>query len=107
MKIRTKYNGLIDLELYQDYCVKSIFKILPLMEERKNWRKFLEGFLLELSGINSLSSDISYISLIGKLQGLLIMEIDYEDKEQKDFFKKIIFDSIDLVKKLQPTKEVG
>lgn len=103
MIVTTKYDGKIDLKLYQEYCVKSIFKILPLMEEKKDWKKFLQGFLVELSGINSLVSDISYISLIGKLEGLLKFPSQVS-AEEKELFKKIIFDSIDLVKKLQPPK---
>lgn len=102
MKITTKYNGQIDLGLYQDYCVKSIFKILPLMEERKDWKKYLQGFLVELSGINNLVSDISYISLIAKLEGLMELSPDPDNDEEKDFFKKIVFDSIDLAKKIEP-----
>ena len=72
------------------------------MEEEKDWKRFLEGFLIELSGINSLSSDINYISVIGKLEGLLLKEFDADVIEEKELFKKIIFDSIDLVKKLSP-----
>lgn len=102
MKLVTRYNGRIDLDLYKDYCVKSIFKILPLMEEKKDWKKYLKGFLVELSGINNLVSDINYISLIGKLQGLLEMTNIPEDKE---LFKKIVFDSIDLAKKIEPSKD--
>ena len=72
------------------------------MEEEKDWQKFLQGFLIELSGIDSLVSDVSYISLIGKLEGLLQKDFDCSQTEDKELFKKIIFDSIDLVKKLNP-----
>ena len=79
--------------------MKSIFKILPLMEEKKNWQKFLEGFLIELSGVDNLvQQKVEFISLIGKLEGLLVC--DKKEKMDKDTFKKIIFDSIDLVKRL-------
>lgn len=101
MKITTKYNGVIDLYLYQEYCIKSIFKILPLMEEGKEWKKYLRGFLLELSGIENLTMEVNFISLIGRLEGLLLLDPDPNNDEDKDFFKKIIFDSIDLVKKME------
>jgi len=107
LKVTTKYNGKVDLAEYQEYCIKSIFKILPLMEERKDWDRFLQGFLVELSGINSLVSDVNYISLMGRLEGLLNMEVDPDIPEQKDIFKKTIFDSIDLVKKLTPVEPEG
>ena len=93
MIVTTKYNGQIDLKMYQDYCVKSIFKILPLMEEEKDWKKFLQGFLVELNGINSLVSNINYISLMGKLEGLLKFSNGKIQGEDKELFKKIIFDS--------------
>jgi len=102
MKLVTRYNGRIDLDLYKEYCVKSIFKILPLMEEEKDWKKYLKGFLVELNGINNLVYDINYTCLLGKLQGLLEMN---EKPEDRELFKKIVFDSIDLAKNISPSKE--
>ncbi len=98
MEIKTKYNGMINFDLYRDYAVKSIFKILPLKEENKNWQKYLEGFLVELNGLNLLSTEIGLIVLVSRLEGLYLIE-DHQ------LFRKIIFDCIDLVKKLPLPKE--
>lgn len=97
MKIKTKYNGIIDFRVYQEHSIKSIFKILPLREEKKEWKKYLEGLLVEFSGIDSLASEPLFISLIGKLEGLYGLE----DDEDLLLFRKIIFDSIDTLKRIR------
>jgi len=107
MKIKTKYNGTIDAKIYFEYCVNSIFKILPMMEEEKEWERYLEGLLVELNGLDSLSEEINFICLIGKLEGLLATNSNFNDSENKQIFRKIIFDSIDLVKKLSPVELEG
>ena len=60
MKIQTKYNGVIDFTLYQEHTVKNIFKILPLKEEGKDWKKYLEGLLVELNGFDSLLEEVYF-----------------------------------------------
>lgn len=93
--VRTKYGGYIELEVYQEQAVKNIYKILPLKDEGKEWGRYLEGLLIELSGFDNLIDDISCISLISKLEGLF--EVPQDNPR---LFKKIVFDSIDLVKKI-------
>ena len=104
MTIKTKYGGTLDMEAYKDYCVHSIFKILPLKEEGKAWEQFLEGFLVELSGIQRLSGNADFICLMGKLEGLLARPYDFSIPTEKKLFKKIIFDSIVQVKSIDFTK---
>ncbi len=94
MKIQTKYNGSIDFEIYRKYTIKSIFKILPLREENKKWRRYLEGLLYELNGFNSLTETTYFIALLCKLESLFNID------DMKDF-RKIVFDSIDLLKKIE------
>ena len=100
MKVKTKYNGIVDLELYKEYCVNSIYKILPLKEKKKEWRKHTEGLLVELAGIDSLLDNVVFTSIIAKLEGLLVMDAD-----NHELFRKIVLDTIPLVKKLEPSKE--
>ena len=92
-KIMTKYHGEIDFDLYRDYTVKNIYKILPLREENKDWKKYLEGLLIELNGMDMLQTEVSLVSVVAKLQGLV-------NVEEHAVFRKVIFDCIDLVKKL-------
>lgn len=92
--ITTKYHGEIDFDLYREYAIKSIFKILPLKEEKKDWIKYLEGLLVELNGMSSLSTDVSLMSLIAKLEGL-------KNVEDHSLFRKVVFDCIDIMKKMK------
>lgn len=93
--VKTKYNGYVDLEVYKEQSVKKIYKILPLKDEEKDWDSYLEGLLIEFSGFDNLVSEISFLSLISKLEGLFNVPID-----NPRLFRKIVFDSIDLVKKI-------
>ena len=92
-KVTTKYNGVLDFEIYQKYMVKNIFKILPLKEEEKDWHKYLEGLLIEFNGMDMLLEEVNLMALIAKLEGL-------KDVEEHELFRKVIFDCIDLVKKV-------
>lgn len=95
-KVKTKFNGEIEWEIYQNHLIKSVFKILPLMEEKKNWKKYLEGLLVEMSGLDIMSKNLELTVLMNRLQGLESVE------DSHDIFKKTIFDCIDLIKKIQP-----
>lgn len=92
-KVTTKYNGELDFEIYQSFIVKNIFKILPLREENKDWEKYLEGLLIELNGMDMLLNEVNLMALVAKLEGLKTVE-------GHDLFRKVVFDCIDLVKKI-------
>lgn len=91
--VSTKYHGRIDLDVYKEYTVKNIFKALPLKEEGKDWRKYLDGLLIELNGMEILLTEVNLMAVIAKLEGL-------KSVEEHDLFRKVIFDCIDLVKKI-------
>jgi len=97
MKIKTKYNSMVDFELYKEHTVKNIFKVLPLREEKKEWEKYLQGLLIELSGFDSLIDEVYFTALLAKLEGLFLI-----DKNEMPLFRKTVFDSIDLLKKIEP-----
>lgn len=94
-KIMTKFESEINFDIYSEYLVKSIFKLLPLKEEDKDWEKYLDGLMVEVSGMSELLlEEINLIVLLAKLEGLRTVE-------EHSLFRKIIFDSIDLIKKIQ------
>lgn len=94
-KVMTKFQGEIDFDIYAEHLVKSIFKLLPLKEEDKDWEKYLDGLLVELSGMSALLlNEINLIVLTAKLEGL-------REVEDHSLFRKIVFDSIDLAKKIE------
>lgn len=98
MLIKTKYNGQIELDLYLDALIKSVFKILPMWEKQEDWQKYLKGLQIELSGLNELSNSVSFISLIAKLEGLFFTD-------DKELIKKVVFDSISLINKIKKEGE--
>lgn len=100
MKVETKYNGVLELSAYMEYLVSSIFRLLPMYEKQEDWKKYLTALQIELSGLEELSNNVSFISLISKLEGLFFI-VD------QPTFKKIVFDSITLVKQLKEGDENG
>jgi hypothetical protein len=90
------------LKVYCEYLVGAIFKILPLMEEGSgDWVKHTRSLVLELKGINATYENIYLIRLLGKLEGLITLQtIDNKnDQAAHAFFKKTVFDSIELAGK--------
>lgn len=76
----------------------QIFKLLPMVEEKQDYKKPLETIILELLGMQGLFSPLEpLITLICKLQGLI--EIDLE----KDFmlYRRTIFECCGLVDKVK------
>lgn len=92
-QVITKYDGAFDFEIYREDMIKSIFKILPLKEEGKDWERYLDGVLVEFNGMDMLLSQVNLLAVMGKLEGLKVVE-------EHEMFRKIIFDSINLVKKI-------
>jgi hypothetical protein len=93
--METKYNGEVNINVYKEFLVKRIFKLLPLREEKKNWEKYLCGLMVELAGMSALVDDIDYITLSAKLEGLVTVA------EDVDAFKKTVFDCIHLAKRIK------
>lgn len=94
MIIETKYNGRLDLGLYMDYLVNSVFRLLPMFEKNEDWKKYLTSLMIELSGLDELSNEISFICLLGKLEGLFQVE-------DHSTFKSTVFGCITLLKQIK------
>lgn len=98
MKVKTKYDGELDLTNYFDYLVDSVFRLLPMWEKNEDWKTYLTGFLIELNGLKRLTSEVAFISLISNLEGLF-------DLTSKSRFRKKVLDSITLIRKLEKAGE--
>lgn len=98
MDINNKYNlniDNIDIELYLINLKNKIYKLLPLREEGKEWNKYLNTILIELSGFNELFlNKVELIALISKLEGLYKLE---------DFilYRRTIFECLNIVEDLR------
>lgn len=77
----------------------QIYKLLPIMEEHKDYVKPLETIIIELSGLSGLldNQNDMLLSLVCKLKGL------YEEKDNIDFslYRRTIFECCNLVNKIK------
>lgn len=76
----------------------QIFKLLPMAEEKQDYKKPLETIILELLGMQKLFEEKdSLVALICKLRGL--MELDLETNFL--LYRRTIFECCGLVDKVQ------
>jgi hypothetical protein len=99
--INAKYNSQITEESLQNYCdpylVARIYKILPLKEEEKDWRTYVENLNQELLGADEIFlNNAHFISIVHKLESLLLVN------SHKDY-RRLIFECISVAKTI-PSK---
>ena len=80
------------IEGYYNKLQGRLYGLLCEREKGGAWEKFLETILLELYGREKIDKTINYWPLIGKL-----CELKYLDYQ---YFRKTIFECINLVKEL-------
>lgn len=96
----TKYGIEIDSWAIQENLgriLSQVFKLLPMREESKDWRKPLETLTIELLGLSSFFSDQrDLLTCASKLEGLQI-------KEDIDFslYRRTIFECCSLLDKIK------
>ena len=98
------YNG------YINYVKNQIFKTLPLLEKREEWRKHLDTIIVEITGADKIfSPTISFITLLSKLEMLKDVGKTYanstSNKEMKRdphfiLFRKTLFEAINVAESL-------
>ena len=76
----------------------QIYKLLPLREEKGEWKLPLQTIMEELSGMNFLifNQETLFFSILCKLQGLLSLEGD----EDFQTYRRTIFDCLTLIGRL-------
>lgn len=79
----------------------QIYKVLPLKEEKRDWKTSLNNTIFELVGLDSLLSDnFSFFKILCKLESLLFL--DNEDDEQEFFyFRRTIFECLSLMNEVK------
>lgn len=80
------------IEGYYNKLQGRLYGLLCEREKGGAWEKFLETILLELYGLERIDKTINYWPLIGKLSELKYLDYQY--------FRKTIFECINLVKEL-------
>jgi len=83
-----------DWEVYLRWLKNQIYKLLPLREEKGEWKKFAESLIWELKGADNIQNKVPLMSLIFKLSALTKME-DFR------IYRKTIFECINLINKFE------
>lgn len=81
----------------------QVYRLLPVREEGKDWKKPLETLIVELLGMSSLFSDQKdFLSVVCKLEGLRV-----STTEEVDFmlYRRTIFEACGIINKLREQLE--
>lgn len=73
--------------------INQIWKLIPMRENKENWKEQLDIVILEVTGLNIIFN-AKYIQLLSKLEGLKEMNTTFE------FYRKTIFECIALLNRL-------
>lgn len=77
----------------------QVYRLLPVREEGKEWRKPLETLIVELLGMSSLFPEQKdLLSVVSKLEGLRV-----STNEEIDFmlYRRTIFEACGLINKIK------
>ena len=86
--------------LHSDFLrlMNQLWKLIPMRENGENWERQLSMVTIEIAGLGELFGNyLDFTVLLSKLEGLLI------EKNNIDFldYRKTVFDSINLLKRLE------
>lgn len=100
MLLNSKYNKKINDESFKNEInrlTNQIWKLIPMRENEEDWNKHLQIVILELVGLKEIIEiDENLLALLEILEGLNTVEIDFS------IFRKLVFESISLLRKLVP-----
>ena len=81
---------------YKDKLKGRLYGLLCEKEKDGEWEKFLDSIIIELEGLGP--NSINYWALIGKLSSLHHLTYDY--------FRKTIFECMNLINGLEQTRNL-
>lgn len=98
----TKYNeNEFDLETIRreiEQLINQIYKLLPLREEGKDWKRTAINLINEVRGLNEIIIDqFALFNLLCKMEGLVKLDKD-EDFLQ---YRSIIFECLNILTKIK------
>ena len=74
----------------------QLWKLIPMRENEANWLSQLDNVIIEVSGLNTiLSVENNFIVLLSKLEGLKIVETEF------NAYRKTVFEAISLLREMQ------
>lgn len=75
----------------------QMWKLIPMRENNENWLGQLQSLIVEVSGLNALSSNISekFLILLSKLKGLEVENTEFQ------LYRKTVFECISLLREMR------
>ena len=76
----------------------QLWKLIPMRENKENWKSQLDTVIVELAGLQELSMnqmDEKFLILLSKLEGLKLMDISFQ------VYRKTVFECISLLRELR------
>lgn len=75
--------------------INQLYKLLPMREQGKEWKKPLETLIEELSGMNYLieGQEVKFFTLLCKMKGL----INLNHEGQLELYRRTIFQCLSLL----------
>ena len=75
----------------------QLWKLIPMRENNEDWQAHLDTLIIELAGLNELSSnaDEKFLILLSKLKGLKIEDTAFQ------LYRKTVFECISLLREMR------
>ena len=76
----------------------QLWKLIPMREHQENWLGQLNTVIVEIAGLNEIFNSCEttkFLILLSKLEGLRVVEIDF------DIYRKTVFETISLLREIQ------
>lgn len=75
----------------------QLWKLIPMRENQENWLAHLDYLIVELAGLNELSSnaDTNFLILLSKLKGLKVEDTPFQ------IYRKTVFECISLLREMR------
>ena len=75
----------------------QLWKLIPMRENQEDWLSHLDSLVVELAGLNELSSntDENFLILLSKLKGLRIEDTVFQ------VYRKTVFECISLLREMR------
>ncbi len=97
--LKDKYNINFTSQIIQKdikRIINQIYKLLPMREQDKDWKKPLQTIIQELVGMKRLFLDWqeeSFLVLLCKLEGMF----EFEEKESFSNYRRTVFECLSLL----------
>lgn len=97
MPLETKYGfefELVDIKMNVRRLTNQLWKLIPMRENKEDWRKQLDTVVIEIAGLNEIFTGPHFLQILSKLEGLKAIDTTFE------IYRRTVFESISLIQEL-------